>query len=167
MKKFICIIVCVLLLTASIPMSAYADASANSEDNRVNIVYFPLAVERVDVPLSEAMLDPTFSMEASQINKVVSKNATRDAEWKVSGWVEHSGTDNFYSKAVGMSGLYDGDTLVDKYHYTRTFFGSKNNPFGDSGRVWGTGLVIAIGTLVPTGNVMYKVHKVFYGTEED
>ena len=52
-------------------------------------------------------------------------------------------------------------------HYTRTFLGSKLDPRGDSGQVWGIGLVPAPGTYCSDDVWLSYTHKVYYGTTKN
>lgn len=167
-KSVILIILCAALIVA-MPVSAYADFDKNNQSaetySKGRIVSWPIVVERVDIPLNEALTDATFSISNSRMSKSISTQSTDSTTWLVDGRVQYSGENNWNCQAVGWSGEYAGETLLETYHYTRTYFGSSGEKYGDSGRWWGKGLVFAYGSVIQTGTVTYKIHKVYYGTE--
>lgn len=167
-KKLISIFLALALAICVFPASAFADYTPDiggmTASNNVVTEDHPLIIERVDVPVAEAVFDQTYSFSAGKQYMMTSANSTRSTNWDVYGTVWYSGTNHFYSQPVGHTAEYDGDTLLDTYHYTRTFFGTVNNNLGDSGRNWGSGVVWAYGSKVPTGNVTNMIQRVYYGT---
>jgi len=161
-------IIAFAMALCALPTSAFADLQPGdgSELSHEQAVTgnAALIIERVDVSVEEARRDPTYLGHDIQLAKEAPRRASSSTTWKVTGHVQYSGTNNWYSQAVGRSGEYDGDTLLDTYHYTRTFFGSDSSPYGDSGRQWGSGDVWAFGSKVPTTYAQNKIHRVYYGT---
>lgn len=67
---------------------------------------------------------------------------------------------------VGYSEHLDGTTVLETYHYTRTYLG-KIAKKGDSGRRWGKYTVKATGTFCDEDVNMQYTQIVKYGTEDN
>lgn len=78
-------------------------------------------------------------------------------------WENHS--DAVGARPVGYSEHRNGDEILDTFHYTRTYLGWDKS--GDSGRVWGTGTVKAVGSFCDRGVWETSIHYVKYGTTSD
>lgn len=127
----------------------------------IEVPVFAAEITREDVSISEAANDPSFDpiMAQEQITQIMPRATT----WVAWGDSSYSQTTNLYTP-IGYSHEISGTTVLDTYHYTRTFLGSSLDPRGDSGRVWGTYTVQATGTGV-ISDVWYDyVHRVYYGT---
>ena len=158
-----------LLSVNSVPNTTVLDLNCTPPDNDYlsedsTLPSIPVIIERVDIPLEEAVKDPSYFNSHSSVYATGRSSLTRDTTWVVSGRVQFSQEYNDFCQAVGVSAEYDGDTLLQTHHYTRTFFGTASNNIGDSGRVWGDGKVWAFGSLVHVSNTFYRVQRVFYGT---
>lgn len=55
-------------------------------------------------------------------------------------------------------------SVLNTYHYTRTYIDYWGQTIADSDRVWGYGTVVARGPFVLRDIWDIGVHKVFYGT---
>lgn len=162
-KRLLLSFLAMIIAISPVNAVAFARGYDSTEKTPTN----PLVVERVDVLHTEAVNDPTFSLEKSRqesIKKSIANSA--GGYWDVGGSPQYEPNNFGRIRATGYSANYsDNHFLLNTYHYTRTFFGSENNPYGDSGRVWEEGIVRAYGPYVASQYTTGKVHKVFYGTE--
>lgn len=120
-------------------------------------------VIREDVFHEDALGDSTY--DATQSNSGIMLLSTDDVHWEVSGTYETKVQNNVMGAIpIGYSAHMDGKTVLDTYHYTRTYLGSILKS-GDSGRCWGTGKVKAVGTFCDDDVWMTTTQYVKYGTE--
>lgn len=154
-------ILSVLALSLSFSLIVPAFAATYSTSDEITIPSHIVA-ERVDVPISAALSDPTFSLTLNNENNLPSTAATGDVRWEVWGVKGYDSSARLYYP-VGYSAHMDGTNVLSTYHYTRTFLGSTWDPRGDSGRVWGYKTVRANGTNCMQEVWDFFVHKVYYG----
>lgn len=161
MKKLVSMI-CVLAILCSFG-TAFA---VSTDEYQATTLPSDVVVERVDVPLSVAMTDASFSISANAQDATVKNDIeTKAVTWNVWGEKTLNLSTHLYYP-VGYSEHKNGSTVLDTYHYTRTFLGSSLDPRGDSGRVWGTYTVQANGTDCIADVWDLYIHRVYYGTED-
>ncbi len=155
MKKrgFSMLLVCLLAFASVLPVSAQSNG---------NVQPSYIEVEREDVSLREALQDPTFNRSYKNVAEEITTRAT---SWKVWGESEHRTSDNT-ARPIGYSQHISNGKVLSTYHYTRTYLDSGiGGKKGDSGRVWGTYTVKAVGKYCSMDVWDTSIHKVKYGTE--
>ncbi len=147
--------ICMLVLSSIIPVSADGNSSIKSSD---------IQAEREDVPLEEALQDPTFSINNAFEEELI---GARSTSWEVWGEIQYRTSDNT-ARPIGYSQHVSNGKVLDTFHYTRTYLdgGILGGKKGDSGRIWGTGTVKAIGTYCMMDVWANRTHKVKYRTED-
>lgn len=165
MKKKLTTILFSILLISLINVTVYAASEDGGKGNDFSLssnVY----VQRVDVSLSEAMTDPSFSVAAYEKNiRTSEKIGVNAIYWQVWGEARWNPYTYMY-RPVGYSAHMNGSTVLSTYHYTRTFLGFTWRLFGDSGRIWGSYTVMAIGGDCSQDVWDVYVHRVYYGTAD-
>lgn len=157
MKKMIC-----SLLTAVVVLSIPFTSLAASKENEKTMPSKIVAI-REDIPQEEAIKDSTFykdkavKSEETVQPRAVTWNVWGDAKWETKNNV-------FGATPIGYSEHKSGDTVLETYHYTRTYL-SEIFKRGDSGRVWGNYTVKATGTFLDDDVWTSYTHVVKYGTE--
>ncbi len=153
MKKVISSLL-VIVLVYSMPFVSLAASKENEF-----IVKSKIITVREDVTREEAVNDIGFNVD--EANKSDSYLKSRAVTWNVWG----TGIEGKYGATpVGYSQHLDGDTVLETYHYTRTYLGEWLK-FGDSGRVWGHYTVRAEGEYCDYDTWGAHTHVVKYGTE--
>jgi len=119
---------------------------------------------RQNISIEEAMTSDTFSIEMNNASNILSL-LTDNVYWEYWGTkslVINNGINQY--APIGYSQHVRNGTVLQTYHYTRTFVEVAGAWNGDSGRVWNTGCVIAHG--YPCSDLIWKtgVQKVYYGT---
>ena len=128
--------------------------------------HFPVntIVIREDVSSDIALTDTSYN---SELDINVSDILNRSIYWNVWGEPEYANVGgNPGAYPVGHSAHMNGDTVLNTYHYTRTYIGEIMK-HGDSGRCWGSGVVNARGTFCIQDIWLGSVHIVKYGTTSD
>lgn len=157
MKKAVHVLLATALLLSTATTSFAKESSPEVSNHKVVVI-------REDVSREEALGDSTY--DANHDNGDVMLFSTKSVHWDVWGSYEYaivSGTQGAYP--LGYSAHKNGDTVLDTYHYTRTYLGETFKR-GDSGRKWGTGTVKAKGTFCDDDVWDTTTHIVKYGTEE-
>lgn len=122
-----------------------------------------IEIVREDVSREEAMRDPTFNLGLSQALSESDREA-RGARWNV--WGDTEKTDPTTTHPIGYSEHVNSEgEVLDTYHYTRTYLTNGVRKAGDSGRVWGSGTVKAVGGACLDALFWEMRHDVKYGTE--
>lgn len=163
-KRVIVLMVC--LMCIGMGVTAYA-AEEKCEVNQDAVII------REDVSRQEAIQDRTFSiLQADKMKLELEYNSSSDTitsravSWNV--WGERkfgivNGIPGY--TPYGYSEHVNGTTVLDTYHYTRTYLGEIMKK-GDSGRCWGNGTVCAKGTFCDEDVNMSYTQIVKYGTED-
>lgn len=125
-------------------------------------------IEREDIPINEALTDHTFSLEELENSKLDTTKTPRETKWNV--WGEKSdpiwdGLDIHYIP-IGYSEHVSNGTVLNTYHYTRTYIQVLFDKRGDSDRQWGYKTVKAVGTKVIDSIWKAGTHMVKYGTQD-
>lgn len=167
MKKM-AIVLMVFVMSMGTGVTTYASEEQKTVNEDVVII-------REDVAREEAMQDATFSVgKANKLKKLEKApndfmsifSADEPVSWKVWGerkYKQIDGKEGYIP--YGYSAHMKGETVLDTYHYTRTYFGAIMK-YGDSDRWWGTGTVCAPGTWVDKETASNKTLYVKYGTED-
>lgn len=157
MKKAVHVLLATALLLSTATTSFAKESSSEVTNPKAVVI-------REDVSREEALGDSTY--DANHDNGDVMLLTAQDVHWEVWGEIEYavvSNTSGAYP--LGYSEHKNGDTVLDTYHYTRTYLGEMFKR-GDSGRKWGTGTVKAKGTFCDDDVWITTRHIVKYGTEE-
>lgn len=112
------------------------------------------------------MNDDNYSIAAdnsSEENTGSTINTRSSIYWSTWGEREYK-SNSALSRPIGYSAQYQMHSVLNTYHYTRTFLGSASNPRGDSDRCWGWGTVSAKGSYLDGDVWSVFVHRVYYGT---
>lgn len=162
MKKMV-----IVLMLFAMSMGTGVTTYAAEEQKTVNE---DVVIIREDVAREEAMRDATFSAKRAdrqaKRSKLSAMATARSVSWNVWGERKFSiqnGVPGY--TPYGYSEHLNGTTVLDTYHYTRTYLGAIMKK-GDSGRWWGTGTVQAKGTFCDEEVNMAHTQIVKYGTEE-
>ena len=119
---------------------------------------------REDVPRSEAVNDPTYNAQDKKASEGLAVPPSRNVYWNIYGWKDYVSSGE--ARPAGCSAHMDGSTVLQTYHYTRTYLDAIINFRGDSGRHWATGEVYAYGTVCSQDVWNAYIHTVKYGTED-
>lgn len=111
---------------------------------------------------SESITDAKMASDLAETQSAPRK-ASSKVYWKVEGHRQYKPKSTGIAKPVGSSTHMRGDTVLNTFHYTRTYFGPRR---GDSGRVWGTGKVTAVGDWCDREIVNWYRLYVKYGTSD-
>lgn len=162
MRKILTIVLMMFFVNVEMGMTTYASEKTVEEE---------VVIIREDVEKGEAMQDATFSEQ--KVNKFKSSkdfinmmSSDETVSWQVWGERQYkrvNGKEGYIP--YGYSQHLQGETVLNTYHYTRTYFGSIMK-YGDSGRCWGTGTVCAKGTWVDKETASNKTLYVKYGTTD-
>ncbi|MGB4595266.1 MAG: hypothetical protein WBI14_05115 [Anaerolineaceae bacterium] len=165
MKKILFSLLLSIVMVFSFGVTVFAAGEGDDESNDFTLPS-NVIVQRVDVPLLTAIIDPSFSVAANAQNKASSGTlGLNSVYWNV--WGDKRWNPNTYLYIpIGYSEHKDGNTVLSTYHYTRTYLGPSWTPRGDSGRVWGSYTVMAVGTDCTQDEWDVFVHQVFYGTAD-
>ena len=151
-------IIALLIIVMCMMSCSYAFADTEEPTSAVII--------REDISSNEAALDSSYNKAFDTFDSYNNALETRDSKWVCWG-TRGLNTNLHMYYPIGYSELRMNGNIVNNYHYTRTFLGSKNNPKGDSGRCWGWKTVKAVGK--PVDNELWGiyVHRVYYGVSGD
>lgn len=169
MKKIKVISSLAMLLVISFSMVTGAAAFDPYQQAEAGIIAsYNTQFEREDVSVSTAASDTGLSEEKilDYVNENNEEALTRSVAWYCEGWYEdYSYNSMGYSiqRPCGCTEHRNGTTVLSTYHYTRTYL-NDSKKYGDSGRIWGNGSVVAKGTLVDSEICALNVHYVKYGT---
>ena len=155
MKKVFALIV-ILTISMGLPVCAKEGDGVINND---------IVIIREDVSHEEALHDSTY--DATQKSTYPERTKSRSVSWNV--WGERvAGTNGgvWGYTPVGYSEHLDGTTVLETYHYTRTYLG-KIAKKGDSGRRWGKYTFKATGTFCDEDVNMQYTQIVKYGTEDN
>lgn len=146
----------------NLSFSAYAQDKPVIIASSENIVSI-----REDVPSFIARKDKTYN--EYEATKYYSRNSVRpqsneNVRWDIAGERLYNNKDHLMA-AHGYSAHMKGNTVLNTYHYTRTYFGISKA--GDSGRIWGSGKVYATGPWTDWTIADYNTLYVKYGTESN
>ena len=157
MIKSCAVILTMALTFTCLPTCVAAEAYAESN-------YSEIVAIREDVSREDALNDINFDMTVSNDEVML---LSTDVYWDVKGEYDYAIINSVPGAyPVGYSTHMSGDTVLNTYHYTRTYLGAVFKS-GDSGRVWGTGTVKARGTFCDDETWISSVHYVRDGTETD
>ena len=145
-KKIIAIANCFIMLSSTLLSSG---ATYINSPNRTDAVCI-----REDIPIEIAVNQNGYN---ASLEIPVTHINSRATHWDV--WGERNNNIPY-----GYSQQMNGSTVLNTKHYTRTFLGSKLDPRGDSGQVWGIGLVPASGTYCSGDVWLSYTQKLYYGT---
>lgn len=155
------ILIAILLVSTDVTSYAMTDSKGTKCSDVIVI--------REDIPYEEAKQDNSYDAACSNQSSTsdISTLSTNEVYWDVWGSYDAYYEDGVYGAVpLGYSAHKSGDTVLDTYHYTRTYLGSIVKS-GDSGRCWGNGTVEARGTFCDEGVWDAHRHYVKYGTESD
>ena len=161
-KKMFCVLLSVTLVFSE---NLASHAMSNSSESR----NFDAIIIREDISHEEAMQDNTYDVMQGSLNNSgnISTLSANEVYWDVWGaYLDRIDGGVRGAIPVGFSAHKNGDTVLDTYHYTRTYLGSLVKR-GDSGRCWGTGTVEARGSFCDYDVWANHTQYVKYGTESN
>jgi hypothetical protein len=148
-----------LCLVFAVPVTSYADSSTARQSNVEQSI---VEVVREDIPIAQALKDASFNPALAKAYPEI-KTTSKAVYWDC--WGGKINLDGYGGGTpTGTSVHKNGSTVLNTYHYTRTFLNTQYDPRGDSSYKWGYGTVTATGTYCINDVWTCFIHRVYYGT---